>query len=197
MDSHIAALLLEYRWFILVPLSFVESPVVAFISGTMASMGYFNIFVLGAFFFIKDLLLDGILYYVGHRGVKTAFVHRMLGRFNIEEAHFDEVRRQWESHPMRTMLVGKVSYGIALGFIVAAGAIQMSLKKFFGYGALAAILQYWTLLLLGYFFGTTFASLTGVVGSVQWVLGIGGLLVTVYYVGAWYLRNRVVKNRTL
>ncbi len=197
MDSHLAALLLQYRWEILVPLSFIESPIVAFISGTLASLGYFNLFALAGYFFVKDIVFDAGFYYLGHRGVRTKFVHRMLAKFSITEEHFDDIRREWEQRPMRTMLLGKVSYGVAMGFIVAAGAVGMSLKKFFAYGAAAAVLQYWTLLLLGYFFGAAFGSLTGIVTNLEYVVAFGGLFLSAYYILAWYLRRRAVDKHEL
>jgi membrane protein DedA with SNARE-associated domain len=95
------------------------------------------------------------------------------------------------------MFIGKVSYGIAMGFIVAAGAVRMSLKKFFAWGAVAAILQYWTLILAGFFFGASFGSLQGIVSNLELVLGVGGLLFSAYIIAAFYLRRRALKKHEL
>src|SRR3989344_2095479 len=135
MDSQIAQLLLESRLLILVPLSFVESPVVAFVAGTLASFGYFNPFALGAYFFIKDIAFDGAFYYLGHRGVYKPWVQRMLKKVGVTEDHFDDIKERWEKRPGWTMFIGKVSYGIAMGVIVAGGAVGMLLKKVFVWGA--------------------------------------------------------------
>ena len=197
MDSQIAQLLLESRWWILVPLSFVESPVVAFVAGTLASFGYFNPFALGAYLFIKDIAFDGAFYYLGHRGVYKPWVQRMLKKVGVTEDHFDDIKERWEKRPGWTMFIGKVSYGIAMGFIVAAGAVGMSLRKFFAWGAVAAVLQYWTLILVGYFFGASFGSLEGIVENIVLVLGVGGLLFSLYIILAFYLRRRALKKHEL
>ena len=197
MDSNIAQLLLESRWWILVPLSFVESPVVAFLAGTLASLGYFNPFALGAYFFIKDIAFDAGFYYLGHHSAKSPFVQRMLKKVGVTEEHFSDIKERWEKHPGWTMFIGKVSYGIAMGFIVAAGAVGVSLRKFFAWGAVAAILQYWTLILVGYFFGASFGSLEGIISNLELVLGVGGLLFSIYIVGAFYLRRRALKKHEL
>ena len=64
MESElIFKLILQYRYWILIPLSLVEGPVVAFFSGTLSSFGYFNLPLLAAIFFIRDITLD-ILYYI-------------------------------------------------------------------------------------------------------------------------------------
>src|SRR3989344_3796582 len=120
MDSNIAQLLLESRWWILIPLSFVESPVVAFVAGTLASFGYFDIFALGAYFFVKDIAFDAGFYYLGHHSAKSPFVQRMLKKVGVTEDHFDDIKERWEKRPGWTMFIGKVSYGIAMGFFVAS-----------------------------------------------------------------------------
>ena len=197
MDSHLAQLLLEYRYVILVPLSFVESPIVAFIAGTLASLGYFNVFILMGYFFVKDIVFDAGFYYLGYHGVHRPFVKRMLAKVGVTEEHFGEIKEKWERRPGWTMFIGKVSYGIAMGFIIAAGAVRMSLTKFFAWGAVAAVAQYWTLIIVGYFFGTTMGSLATIVTNSQYVLGIGGLLISGYYITVWYLRRRAVTRREL
>jgi membrane protein DedA with SNARE-associated domain len=197
MDSHLAALLLQYRWEILIPLSFVESPIVAFISGTLASLGYFNVFALGGYFFVKDILFDAAFYYTGYHGVHRPFVQRLLKKVGVTEEHFGDIKEKWERHPGWTMFIGKVSYGIAMGFIVAAGAVRMSLRKFFAWGAVAAVLQYWSLIAVGYFFGASFGSLGGIISNLEWVAGVGGLLFSGYLILAWYLRRRALKKHEL
>ena len=64
----ITELILQYRYWILIPLSFIEGPVVAFVAGMLASMGYFNIYFLSALFFVRDVGLDGVYYAIGHFG---------------------------------------------------------------------------------------------------------------------------------
>src|SRR3989338_6591219 len=44
-------IILEYRYWILIPLSLIEGPIVAFVAGTLASVGYFNLYFLAVLFF--------------------------------------------------------------------------------------------------------------------------------------------------
>ncbi|HUQ29943.1 MAG TPA: hypothetical protein VM103_00255, partial [Candidatus Paceibacterota bacterium] len=136
------ALLHTYSYWILIPVSLIEGPVVAFIAGTLAAAGYFNIYLLAAIFFITDMGKDGFYYALGHFGKKTTLAHKFLDKIGVTETHFDEVRRVWERHPLRTMFFGKLAYGVATGFIVLAGAIRMKLSTFFSYGAIVVVLQY-------------------------------------------------------
>lgn len=186
-------LILEYRYWILIPLSIAEGPLVAFVAGTLASAGYFNIYVLGIFFFVRDMIMDGLYYALGHYGGRTAIVKKILHKIGVREDHLEEVRALWEKHPGKTMFLGKLSYGIASSFIVLAGMLRMPLSRFFGWGAVVAVTQYGILLLLGYFFGNTLGGEIAVfLARAQYVLAIFALVATIYYIGSRYARNRLI-----
>jgi len=186
----IAHLLIQYRYWILVPAAIIEGPIVAFIAGTLASLGYFNIYVLIVFFFVRDMAMDAIFYYSGFFGARTAFAKRMLRKMDMEEEQMNDLRLLWEKHPAKTMFIGKLSYGIAQTFIIVAGVVKMNIRKFFTYGALAAVSQYGVLLALGYFFGNAFGgSMTVVVENIQYVIAGATLILGGYYVFRWHIRK--------
>ncbi|HUZ92973.1 MAG TPA: hypothetical protein VNG29_03170 [Candidatus Paceibacterota bacterium] len=188
----IAHLIIAYRYWILVPLAIVEGPVVAFVAGTAASLGYFNLYALIAVFFVRDMGMDALYYFSGYFGGRTALAKRMLKKIGIREEEIDEVRLLWEKHPARTMFVGKLSYGVAQAFIVAAGVVKMRLRLFFAYGALVAVAQYGTLLLLGYFFGNAFGGNTALIAeNIQYVIAGFAVVVSAYYMFRWYLRGKL------
>ena len=68
---------------------------------------------------------------------------------------------------------------------------EMSIRKFFAYGALAALVQYITLLLLGYFFGNAFGgSVSGIIENLQYVIAGATLIISGYYIFRWYVRGK-------
>ena len=146
--DHTTQLIVEYRYWILVPLTFIEGPIVAFIAGTLASAGFFNIYILAVLFFVRDVGMDGVYYGIGYWGGRTKFAGKMLKKIGITPEHLNDVRELWKNHAGKTMFIGKISYGIASAFIVVAGMVKMPLKKFFGWGAVVAVAQYWSLLLV-------------------------------------------------
>lgn len=188
-------LILEYRYWILIPLSLIEGPVVAFVAGTLASAGFFNIYFLAALFFVRDIGLDAGYYAIGHFGGHTRFAERMLHKIGITDDHLEQVRILWEKRPGMTMLIGKLSYGIASAFIVVAGMVRMPLRVFFTYGALIAVLEYGTLLLAGYFLGATFGGTAAkVISNVQYIIAIATILISAYYIFSWYMRRKLLKE---
>ena len=195
--QELAHLIIEYRFWILVPLAIVEGPIVAFIAGTLASIGYFNIYGLMVFFFARDMIMDAAWYAAGYFGWQTAFVKRMLIKLNVQESHLQEVHDLWDKYPARTMFVGKLSYGIAAAFVAVAGVVKMSLVKFFSYGALVAVVEYGGLLLLGYFFGNAFGgSVAGIVDNIQYALAGALALLSAFYILRWWIEKKFSREQS-
>ncbi len=193
--DHLTELILQYRYLILIPLSFVEGPIIAFIAGTLASLGYFNIYGLAVFFFARDMIMDAFYYAIGYYGGRTKLAHRLLKKIGVEPEHLEGIRKLWERRAGMTMFFGKLSYGIASSFVVLAGTVHMPLRKFFGWGAIVAILQFWTLLALGYFFGTTFSGgATHIIENILYAIGGITLLASLYYLVTFYIGKRMKKE---
>ncbi len=191
----ITQLILQYRYWILIPLSFIEGPVIAFIAGTMASVGFFNMYFLAVLFFVRDVGLDGVYYATGYFGGHTAFARRMLKKIGVTDDHLEQVRILWVKQPGATMLIGKLSYGIASAFIVVAGIVKMPLRIFFTYGVLVAILEYGTLLFAGYFLGTSLGgSAAHIINNVQYAVAGAAILISAYYLLSWYMRGKLLEE---
>jgi membrane protein DedA with SNARE-associated domain len=190
--GHIAQLILEYRYWILVPLCFIEGPIVAFVAGALASVGYFNVYLLALIFFIRDIALDAFMYGVGHFGSETRFAHWILKKIKVTEAHLRSVHNLWEKNPGKTMFFSKLSYGLSATFLIVAGFVGMSFKKFITYGAMVTVMQYGVLLVLGYYFGGAFGTISSILNNLGFViLGIS-IFITGYYVFTHIMRNRLL-----
>jgi membrane-associated protein len=191
----ITEIILQYRYWILIPLTFIEGPVVAFVAGTLAAVGLFNIYFLAILFFVRDVGMDVIYYAIGHFGGHTAFAERMLKKIGVTPDHLEDVRILWEKRPGWTMFIGKLSYGIAAAFIVVAGMVKMPFHLFLKYGILVAILQYGVLLFAGYFLGESLGgSITHILSNVQYAIAAVALAISAYYIFSWYMRRKFLAN---
>jgi len=191
----ITQVVLHYRYWILIPLSLIEGPVVAFVAGTLAAVGYFNIWFLAVLFFVRDVGLDGCYYAAGHFGGRTRFAEKMLTKIGITDDHLGHVRELWAKRPFMTMLIGKLSYGIASAFIVVAGMVKMPLAPFFGWGSVVAVLQYGALLVAGFFLGASLGgSIVHVINNIQYVLAFAAVALTLYYLVSWKMRGKFLKE---
>ncbi len=193
LDS-ITPLILEYRYWILIPLTFIEGPIAAFVAGTFASLGFFNFWALAALFFARDISMDLACYYLGHYGWRFNFVRRAVAKVGVTKEHLDDVHRLWFNHGLSTMFFSKLSYGIAAAFVMVAGLVELPVWRFIRYGAIVTVLQYGTLLVLGYFLGNAFGgTIKGILESVQYVLLILAVGAIGYFYFKKYMRRRLLE----
>jgi membrane protein DedA with SNARE-associated domain len=193
MDQNVVVeLILQYRYWILIPLSFIEGPIVAFIAGTLASVGYFNVYALGVFFLVRDVTVDLLMYGIGYWGAQTVFVQKMLHRFGVTDKEMEDIKILWNKNAGKTMFFSKLSYGVAAAFIMVAGMVRMPLKKFVFYGFLVAVLHYGTLLFLGYYLGASVGgSVSRVLENIQYVFGGAIVVVTTYLLFKRYINAKM------
>lgn len=190
--DHITQLIITYRYWILIPLTFIEGPIVAFIAGTLASVGYFNVYVLGALFLVRDIAVDLGCYYLGFFGSKRPWVKKVLHKLKVNDDHLADMHKVWHKHPGKTMFFSKLSYGVAAGFIVVAGMVEMPIGKFLFYGSLVAVVHYITLLVIGYFFGAAFgSSITSIIENIPYVIGAATVLFIAYYFFRRYMSKKL------
>ncbi len=187
----ISGLIVAYRYWILLPLSFVEGPIIAFIAGTLASLGYFNVYILLVFFLIRDISVDALCYATGKYTAKTSFLRRWLHRLGITDEEMEDIRLLWNHHPGKTMFFSKLSYGVAAGLIIVAGMVEMPFNSFILYGSLIALTHYGTLLFLGYFFGSAFGTASAILEKIQYIVGGGIIIFTIYYFFKKYVTRRL------
>jgi membrane-associated protein len=177
----LAPVLIEYRYWILIPLSILEGPTVAFVAGTLAALGYFNLYVAYGIFIVKDIVVDGVYYYVGRFAGEKPFVARLLTKAHVTSTEIDQVRVQWHRHGWRTMSVGKLSWGLSPAFLAIAGMVDVPAAIFFRYAVGIALAQYGVLLVLGYYFGHAIGPVSQALRVIGYSVA-GATLVAIVYV---------------
>lgn len=190
----ITHLIIEYRYWILVPLSFIEGPIVAFAAGTLAFLGYFNPYIAFTVFFVRDVVLDGFFYFLGKWGGKTNLAQRIMKKVGVTGEHLEDVHRLWKEHGFRTMFFSKLSYGLSAAFLLVAGIVEMDYRKFFRYAALVALAQYGVLFVLGYYFGNAFGTVSRILDNLQYLVGGIVLVASGYYVFTRYMRGKLIEQ---
>jgi membrane protein DedA with SNARE-associated domain len=190
----ITPLIVEYRYWILIPLTFIEGPIVGFIAGALSKLGYFNPFFAFSIFIFRDVLVDNLWYLAGHQGGKTRLANWLLKKVRVTDEHLHSVRTLWDTHGLRTMFVAKLSYGIAQLFLVVAGMVQMPLRRFFRYALIVALVEYGGLFICGYIVGGAFGSMTAVLSNIQWVIAILALVIALYYIFTHFMRRKALEE---
>lgn len=189
----ITPLIVEYRYWILIPLTFIEGPIVGFITGALASLGYFNPYIAFSIFIFRDVLVDALWYWAGRYGGKTRPAAWVLRKVKVTPEHLHSVRKLWDTKGLRTMFISKLSYGIAQLFLAVAGMVEMPFGRYFRYALVVALIEYGGLFLLGYYLGEAFGSLEKILSNLLLVIGILALVIAGYYIFTHFMRARALE----
>lgn len=178
----IVALLEQYRYFVLFPLACIEGPMLGFITGTLIPLGYFAPIPLVATLVLADVIPDIAYYYLGRYGKNKKRVHTLLAKVGMHEERMEAVKQFWHTHTVKAMLITKFSYGLSTPLLVTAGLVHLPFGTFWKLSAALALLQYSTLVALGYFFGSYFAQVESVLVRAQIIVAAVVILFAAYYV---------------
>ena len=172
------------RYWILVPLALLEGPTVALVTGGLASRGDINIWVAYGLFVAKDLAVDGTFYVCG-RGIARGMLPAALRRIHVTPRELELVRAMWYERGWRTMVIGKLAWGLSPLVLGIAGLVALPPGRFFLYASGVALLQYAVLLALGYSLGQAPAIVSNAARATQY------LATVVVLIGFFYLRRRL------
>jgi membrane protein DedA with SNARE-associated domain len=176
----LASVLVKYRYWILIPLAFIEGPTVAFVTGTLIPAGYFNLYLVYGIFIVKDFVVDGLCYYSGRVAGERAFVKRLLTRAHVTSADLDHVRLLWHRHRWRTMCIAKLSWGLSPALLAVAGIVAVPVAVFFRCAVGIALVQYGVLLGLGYYFGDAIGGVSRAIRVIGFTFAAAVVVAMVY-----------------
>lgn len=157
MDTHtLLALLYVYRYWLLFPLALAEGPIVAVFSGWLIAENAFELIPVYCILVCGDLIPDAVYYYIGQRMTSMYFIERYGKRVGITHERFAVIEDFWKQHPYTSALLSKWAYGLSAILLMSAGLVHFPLKKFLTATVSVSIVQYGLLLLIGYYFGSSY-----------------------------------------
>jgi membrane-associated protein len=143
-------LLLTYKYFILIPLSILEGPIVTVIAGFLVTLKVFNPIVVFLIMVIGDIIGDGIFYYIGYKGKK------LFHYFGVNEEKIEKAKIYFHENHKKAIAGSKIMWGIGTAGLITAGVLHVPYKRYFKTCALYSVGQSFVMLLLGIFFGQSF-----------------------------------------
>jgi len=193
--SGIVALLITYKYAILVPLALFEGQMVGFVAGMLSALGYLNPAIVYAVLILGDVIPDFIYYAIGRFGDKKKLLERYGPAIRITPERVDTLRVQWFAHTLRTMAISKLAYGLSTPLLITAGLVKLPFSVFWTRSVPLSFLQHATFLSLGYFFGSYYAQVESTMVKVQ--LAVAGVIVVaaLYYFFASSVRKMFLRSR--
>src|SRR4030042_1094231 len=133
-------------------LMIVEGPFATIASAFLASIGYFNVFIVFGLSVLGDVIGDIILYYIGYFGGSRILpkVERFL---KISGATVEKLKNKFHQNSERLIFYVKSTTGLSYITFITAGAVRMNFWKFIKNSILGGLVWSSFIVILGYFFG--------------------------------------------
>ena len=172
--QQIFLLLLQYKYYLLLPIAIFEGPIITIIAAFLAAQGYLNVYLVFAVVVLGDVLGDMLYYAVGKYGGKK-FINRFGRFFRVSEEKMAEFEKMFHTHRRKTLITGKMTHALGSIVLLAAGVAEIPFWEFVLYNFLPTLPKSLLLVIVGYFFGEAYAQIDKYITYGSYV--IGGLIV--------------------
>lgn len=150
--SEFIQFIIQYGYWIAVPIMIIEGPVTTLVMGFFASLGLFDVFIVGLLAFISDMISDAFYYWSGHRG-GPAVLKRLKIPGGVDNDGLRKLKKRFTTHPGKIFFLAKVLTGIAHSTFVLAGVTRVGYRKILKYSIPGGLVWSFGLAFLGFYFG--------------------------------------------
>ena len=145
------ALLLAYKYYILLPLSIVEGPIITVIAGFLASTHLINPFAVYGVVILGDLIGDTLLYSLGRwSGGGVQKYGKFLG---VTAERLAYAKDYFANHHRRAVITSKLVHGIGVSGLVTAGVLRIPYMRYMRTCFFISLAQSIIFLFIGLLFG--------------------------------------------
>ena len=192
--DYLLYLLMTYKYVFIVPTLMIEGPGISILAAFLSSPGggmIFNVWIILAIVITMDIGADTLYYCIGRWG-KNWLVGRYPKRFSLAPERFRKLEAYFNTHTVKTLVLGKISHALGWTTMVAAGGARVPYRKFFTINFVVSIVKSIVFVALGYYFGTYYESILQYFGKI-------GLIVTILLVGliTYYIYTQGKKNLSM
>ena len=187
----LSALLLQYKYVVMVPLLVVAQPIVGMTAGFLSRFGEMNL-VVAFFVMVCTALVSDIVWYC--LGVR--FGDRFMSRFgpyvSITKDNTEEAKRLFFRYHSSILLISKIVNGLGFAIVVmfTAGLTRVPLVRFIVLNMVGECVWSAALLAIGYQFSSWFLWVDTALGRVFLIVGL--VLIGIFVARfAQYLASRL------
>lgn len=167
-----------------------QGPIATLLGGAAASTGLLRpefVFLAGV---VGNLTADILWYSIGRRGnFERIFSHRRLSKYRPRLFEFKSSMRR---HASKFLLMAKLSFGLAVPTLVAAGISGLRWRKWFPIVFIGETVWTGTLVIIGYFAAETIKQ---VEQGIQLFLVLVSFFLLVLFI--WYIPKTIRENRSI
>lgn len=150
--QQILELILIWGYPLMLLLMILEGPVVTLGAAFLASMGYFNFFIILILSILGDIIGDIILYFIGFYSQKNYFSKKRT--FLQSNSYIiDSIKNSFQKKGAQIIFFTKITTGFCYITFTLAGMLRLNFKKFLLFSFLGGIVWSSFLVAIGYYFG--------------------------------------------
>lgn len=187
--AKVTELFLTYKYFLILPLSIIEGPIISIIGGSFVHMGYLDFTYLYLTVVLGDLIGDIIYYCIGRFG-GLYFIKKWNNLFGVDTKKLVSLESTFKRHGPKILFAGKTqSLGVVI--LMAAGLAKYSFLRYMLYNTLATLIKSFILIYLGYVFGKQYSVAGDIVFKVGVVLSFAFVVLIYLYFRKQFSKNKI------
>ncbi len=194
MQSHTIQLILQYKYFFILPATLIEGPFVMMVSGFLIKLGYLD-FVPAYFLLMAgDLMGDALWYGIGYHWGE-GFIRRFGKYVSITDAGVAALKRLFHRYQDWILLISKITmgFGFALGTLMIAGLVKIPFRRYLLLNFFGQFVWTGFLVGVGFVLGNAYLQVDNVLGKLFVVMLL--IIAFLALVGfGKYLRTRMLKT---
>jgi membrane protein DedA with SNARE-associated domain len=167
----------------------IPSEMVLPFAGYLVSVGQLDFWMSVAVATMAGIGGSLVDYYIGLKGVHFLTQRRVLGRAFLSKSQLDTAAHWFYKYGAIMVFVSRMIPVFRTLISFPAGAIQMPLKKFIPYTAFGCLIWNIMLIYVGYFLGTRWSEVTGVLNYV--VIAVVAVSVAMFVMYLFWRRRRI------
>jgi len=183
------ALILAYKYWIILPLAIVEGPIVTLVASFLASIGLLNVFLVYILALLGDIIGD-ILHYVAGRFGGRKILQKYGHHFKITEAKVEEVTQKYFSDKnslWKVITLSKITHAPSSAIMLASGVAKVHFGQFLLITTINNVFKVLVLVTIGYFFGKSYLVIGHYINN-SWILILPVFVIIVLFL---YRKNKL------
>lgn len=164
----------------------LEGPVVTIVSAFLASLGFFNVFIVFVLSVAGDVIGDVILYHIGYFG-GPKILSKAQRFLKIKESVVEKLKQKFHENSAKIIFYVRSTTGLSYITFITAGTLKMKLTKFVTFSILGGLVWSSFLVVVGYFFGYAAEKISAYIKYAGIVIFIGAII---FFIGLTLYKRR-------
>ncbi len=174
-------LILTYKYLLIFPFAIVDGTTTSLICGFFISLGTLNFVWAYLILLSGDLFPDIFLYCVGRYSSEKNFIKKYGVKIFATANLHKTLEHLWNNHGIKTFIFTKLSYGMAIPFLISAGLIKYPVKKYSAMCLIISAIKAFIIIMIGYHLGSSYKIASHYIEYFYIVMAVIFILIIIFY----------------